>query len=318
MSGSVSILIPCYNAEAWIDQAVRSAVEQTWPACEVIIIDDGSTDRSPKLLQQWEGSATVIQRENRGGNPTRNELLSKATGDWVQFLDADDYLLPGKVRTQMELVDRHPVARMLYSPLIIEHHGSEDVRTEEWNPHDPNGNHDPWAYHLGWNLTQTGGALFHRQTLIEAGGWKHDQPCCQDNEVFSRMLQAGAECVHCASAEAVYRRFEGGSVSTGDSDRLVREIMRIVDEGEAFLESNGMLSERRRQAANQTRFNLARKAWSQDADAALAIMARVKESDSGFIPSSGPEAPESYRLTYRLFGFSGAEKLAAGIRRFKV
>jgi glycosyltransferase involved in cell wall biosynthesis len=310
MSAMVSILIPCFNAEAWIDQAVRSAVEQTWQDCEIIVIDDGSTDRSPALLEQWRDAATIILRGNRGGNPTRNELLQQASGEWVQFLDADDYLLPGKVQTQMELLAANPAVRMFYSPLIIEHRRIGDVQREEWNPHDPQGDHDPWAYHLGWKLTQTGGALFHRQTLIDAGGWDDQQPCCQDNEVFFRMLQTGEQCMRSPVAEAVYRRFDGGSVSTGNEPQLVDEILRILDAGEQFLRTHDMLTARRLQAANQTRFDIARKAWNHNRDRASAIMDRIKQGDRNFVPSPGPEAPGSYRLAYRLFGFNGAERLA--------
>jgi glycosyltransferase involved in cell wall biosynthesis len=310
MKSSVSILIPCYNAEAWIDQAIRSAKEQLWPNCDVIVIDDGSTDSSPSRLQQWKDSVTVVLRENRGGNRTRNELLDRASGEWVQFLDADDYLLPSKIQTQMELLQDDPGARMFYSPLVIEHHEEGTIRREQWDPHDPEGDHDPWAYHLGWNLTQTGGALFHRDTLKRAGGWDNEQPCCQDNEVFFRMLRSGARCVRSPAAEAVYRRFDAGSVSTGNKPRLADEILRILNEGEAFLASEGQLTPRRRQAANQTRFDLARKAWNRDPASADEIMQCIRKSDPAFVPSRGPESPGSYRLAYRLFGFNRAERLA--------
>src|SRR5260221_12220127 len=99
----VSILIPCYNAERWIAQAIQSALDQTYANCEVIVADDGSFDRSLKIIRSFGERICCESGPNRGGNPTRNRLLELAHGDWVQYLDADDYLLPDKVARQVEI-----------------------------------------------------------------------------------------------------------------------------------------------------------------------------------------------------------------------
>lgn len=307
----VSILIPCHNAEVWIEEALQSAIEQTWSECEIIVIDDGSTDRSVNILEGWKDRVTVVCRENRGGNPTRNELLHLAKGDWVQFLDADDYLLPKKVAEQMAVAAANPRADVIYSPQVIEHHCSGSVTKELWNPHNSTGDHDPWAYHLGWNLTQTGGAVFRRKTLIEVGGWNEEQQCCQDNELYFRLLKNGAVFKRSIFAGSVYRRFAGGSVSTDHPERLRKAILKLLEDGESFLESIKGLTPRRLQALNSTRFNLARGLWSQDEAEARRILLIVKKSYPSFQPSGGPQAPMIYRICFYLFGFSGAERIAA-------
>src|SRR5437868_11251554 len=104
----VSILIPCYNAERWVAQAIESALSQTWPEKEVIVVDDGSTDGSLDVIKRF---GHLIQWEtgpNRGANPTRNRLLELAEGDWLQYLDADDYLMPRKIERQATYVREHP------------------------------------------------------------------------------------------------------------------------------------------------------------------------------------------------------------------
>src|ERR1700734_3340325 len=101
MSPLVSILIPCFNAKQWIAQAIESALQQTWPEKEVIVVDDGSTDGSLGVIKRFEGRVRWETGPNRGGNQARNRLLELARGEWLQYLDADDYLLPDKVALQM-------------------------------------------------------------------------------------------------------------------------------------------------------------------------------------------------------------------------
>ena len=111
MTPLVSILIPCFNAERWIAQAIESALAQTWPEKEVIVVDDGSTDRSLDVIRRFDGRIRWETGPNRGGNAARNRLLELARGDWLQYLDADDYLLPEKVARQVEFAHEHPERR---------------------------------------------------------------------------------------------------------------------------------------------------------------------------------------------------------------
>ena len=314
MAPLVSILVPSHNASRWLDETLQSSLDQTWPETELIVIDDGSTDGSPELLARWQDRATVVLRENRGGNPTRNELLGMARGAWVQFLDADDGLKPDKIARQMAVVEQDPAADVIYSPLVVEHHAGGRVTSERWAPHDPGGDHDAWAYHLAWDLTQTGGALFRRDTLVEVGGWNEAQPCCQDNELFFRLLQAGAKFAYCDHAGAIYRRFEDGSVSTRDPARVRSEILRLLALGEAHLRSRGELTKRRHAAVNNLRFGLARQLWPVLPAIARATMAVIRESDPEFQPAPGRHAPRAYRWCFRLFGFEAAERIS-GLKR---
>src|SRR6516164_5613032 len=102
MQPFVSILIPCFNAERWIAEAIESALAQSWPDKEVIVVDDGSTDRSLDIIRGFGSYIRWETGSNCGSNPTRNRLLTIAEGDWLQYLDADDYLLPEKVARQID------------------------------------------------------------------------------------------------------------------------------------------------------------------------------------------------------------------------
>ena len=99
----VSILIPAYNAERWIGETIQSALNQTWPRKEFIVIDDGSTDDTLAIARQYEKYCIrIIRQDNSGACATRNRLFSLAQGDYIQWLDADDILAPDKIEQQMK------------------------------------------------------------------------------------------------------------------------------------------------------------------------------------------------------------------------
>jgi len=97
----VSVLIPCFNAEKWIGQAILSALSQSHPYKEVLVVDDGSTDNSLEIIQSFGNQIRYETGPNRGGNVARNRLLDLARGEWLQYLDADDYLFPDKIAQQL-------------------------------------------------------------------------------------------------------------------------------------------------------------------------------------------------------------------------
>lgn len=106
MTDLVSILIPAYKAEAFVAETVRSAQNQSWPKKEIIIVDDGSPDRTYEVAKTFEsGSVKVIRQENGGAPAARNTALSLAQGDYIQWLDADDLLHPDKISKQLQGAD---------------------------------------------------------------------------------------------------------------------------------------------------------------------------------------------------------------------
>ena len=106
MPDLVSILIPAYKAEAFVADTVRSALNQSWPRKEIIVVDDGSPDSTFEVARQFEsGTVKVVQQENGGAPAARNTALSLAQGDYIQWLDADDLLHPEKISKQLQGAD---------------------------------------------------------------------------------------------------------------------------------------------------------------------------------------------------------------------
>ena len=115
MKPLVSILIPAYNAERWIADAIRSALAQTWPNKEIIVVDDGSADQTLQVARGFASKSVLVTTQpNRGAAAARNHAFSLGQGDYIQWLDADDLLAPDKVSLQMEALE-HRLHHRLYS-----------------------------------------------------------------------------------------------------------------------------------------------------------------------------------------------------------
>ena len=99
---SVSVIIPCFNSQSTIGDAIRSVINQTYPIHEIIVVDDGSTDNSANFVSEHFPMVTLIKQANMGVSKARNVGIQSATGKWVAFVDADDIWLPDKLRLQFE------------------------------------------------------------------------------------------------------------------------------------------------------------------------------------------------------------------------
>jgi glycosyltransferase involved in cell wall biosynthesis len=98
----VSILIPAHNAENWIADTIRSAITQTWVRKEIIVVDDGSSDRTADVARRFASKeVVVISKKNQGAAAARNHALQFCQGDYIQWLDADDILAPDKIERQL-------------------------------------------------------------------------------------------------------------------------------------------------------------------------------------------------------------------------
>ncbi|MCB1276981.1 glycosyltransferase [Prosthecobacter sp.] len=307
----VSILIPCHNAERWISQCIESALAQTWQDKEVIVLDDGSTDGSLEIIRSFGDRIRVETGPNRGGNAARNRLLQLARGEWLQYLDADDYLLPDKIEKQVQFLATRPEVDVAFSRYIQETHRDGQVQQAVGMMPEPRD--DPWILLLRWDLSQTGALLWRKQAVLDAGGWKVDQPCCQEHELYLRMLEVGKRFEYCDDVGAVYRQWESGSVCTRNPVESHHRRLEIVQRAKNYLKAQDMLTPERLWAANQARLEVARIVWQYDQVRAADIARVIHRSQPTFLPD-GPgrriHYGLGYRLGYRLLGFEGAEKLA--------
>lgn len=308
----VSILIPCFNAERWIGQAIDSALSQSWADTETIVVDDGSTDGSLDVIRSFGSRIRWETGPHRGGNPARNRLLELAKGPWVQYLDADDYLMTEKIAAQVDFLRGHGDVDMVYGPVTLEHWTDHETHRGLLPIPEP---HDPWVLLARWYLPQTGSPLWRKQAIEDVGGWKPNQPRCQEHELYLRLLMRGKRMVYCPTNGAVYRQWSEETLWKRDRAQTRRQHLEIIGRAEEFLKGRGELTPERLWAINQGRFECARSAWQVNRDEARRIVGDIHRSQPDFVPA-GEAAPPEYRLLYRWLGFGATETVAGWRRRF--
>jgi glycosyltransferase involved in cell wall biosynthesis len=107
--------MPVFNGEKYLHQAITSALDQTLPPLEVIVVDDGSTDRSREIATSFGGKVLCLTQDHGGPSAARNLATQKSSGDWIAFLDADDFWLPRKLARQVDALEAHPEAGLVYT-----------------------------------------------------------------------------------------------------------------------------------------------------------------------------------------------------------
>ncbi|MCH9023643.1 MAG: glycosyltransferase family 2 protein [Planctomycetes bacterium] len=121
---TVSVVIPAYNIEDYITRAINSALAQTYPPHEIIVTDDGSTDRTAERIKQFGSKVRYIYQDNAGPSAARNTAIKVATGRWIALLDGDDEWLPEKLELQIELLRKYPDLVWADCNLYMKQHGS--------------------------------------------------------------------------------------------------------------------------------------------------------------------------------------------------
>lgn len=126
MTKLISVIIPTYNRAAFINAAVESVLNQSYENLELIVVDDGSTDKTGDIVQSFKDARLkYIYQENKGRSAARNKALDLAGGDLIAFLDSDDQYMPGKLQTQVDFLNMHPEFGMVYTDAIcLDDHGN--------------------------------------------------------------------------------------------------------------------------------------------------------------------------------------------------
>lgn len=309
MSPLVSIGIPCFNAGPWLRGAIESALAQTHPSIEVIVVDDGSTDDSRAVAASFGDRVQLLSNSGHGACAARNAAFQEARGSWVQFLDADDYLEPEKIAQQLAETRQGEEADIIYSPVWIE---KVSPPPEPRYPSQTAPGTDIFSQWIAWKIPQTGGCLWRRTALQTLHGWREDQPCCQEHELYLRALMAGQRFVFAPTPHAVYRIWSEDTLCRRDPCRVHQERTRLIDRLQAWLVSRERWTKTHQRVAGRACFEMARMIAKYDLDAALAYHRERRQR--GLLHLEGPAAPLAYRLTHQLFGFAAAEKLAAARR----
>lgn len=188
-----SVVIPCYNAETWLESTLASIAAQTLAATEVIVVDDGSSDRSLAILQASATVTQILQTPNLGPAGARNAGIEAATGDWVAFLDADDAWKPEHLARIEALVGGTADVVFLAAAEHYSINVNRVVSTSDNGPIDqPTGGMDHDRYfslYLKHGLLEMSSMAVRRDRLQAVGGFDHQFRGAEDLELMLRVVQ---------------------------------------------------------------------------------------------------------------------------------
>ena len=228
----VSILIPAYNAEKTIAQTLQSAIAQTWPRKEIIVVDDGSTDRTVEVVRRFGSRVTLVSTENRGGQAARNHAYSLCHGDYIQWLDADDLLAPDKLERQLAALQGSDSRKILLSSawgtFYYRTSRARFIPTPLWQDLSP----IEWFIHrfTEYGSMQTCCWLTSRYLADTAGPWDTDLLVNQDGEYFARVVLASEAIRFVPGTGSLYRLSDRNRTSyIGNSDKKKASLLRTME-----------------------------------------------------------------------------------------
>lgn len=317
MDELVSIIIPAYNVEGVIADTITSAMSQTWPKKEIIIVDDGSTDGTLAVAKTFESKLVkVVAQPNKGASAARNEGLRFAQGSFIQWLDADDLLTQDKVSRQLKFADRGQDGRVLltssFGTFYFCHQRSQinptilwqDLSPVDWLMNKFKGN--VWMNPAVW--------LVSRKLTELAGPWDERLVRDNDGEYICRVVAASERVQFVGEAMSYYRVGNLGSLSTSTSDKTCESLVLALSLSIQYLLSLEN-SERTRSAC----LNLLQ-IWVPflypDKEEWLRKMDVLASQLGGQL--TPPEVSWKYYLIKKCFGWKTTKKVITECRRTKL
>ena len=209
----VSIIIPCYNNEAFVKQAIESALQQTYTNVEIIVIDDGSTDSSLEIIRSFENHIQWETGSNQGAPKARNLGLEVARGEYIKFLDADDILLGDCLKNQVERASQISSERkaIVYGDAIWINRDGETLPSNPLLARQTD--EDPIAHILS-QCPLTSCPLHKRDYLLEIAGFDPSIPKGQEHDLHLRLVLAGVDFVYHSGAVYQYREYSNRGLSS--------------------------------------------------------------------------------------------------------
>jgi glycosyltransferase involved in cell wall biosynthesis len=179
----ISVVIPSYNRRHTLERALQSVYDQTSPADEVILVDDGSTDGSSEMVRQLFPGVIVLKQPNLGVSAARNRGIAKARCEWIALLDSDDSWLPQKI-------DQIRKAQKLQPDFVLYH--SDEIwirRGVRVNPMNKHRKYGGWIFEQCLPLCSISpsAAVIRKSTLESLGGFDENLPACEDYDLWLRL-----------------------------------------------------------------------------------------------------------------------------------
>lgn len=204
----VSVIIPVYNGERYVREAIESVYGQTFQDWELVVIDDGSADRSVEVVRSYGNRLTLVEQDNHGVCHARNTAVARARGRYVTFLDADDVWLPTKLERQVEFLEQHGDVGLVHSDLTIIDEVGRVTGAQVCSGHHRAAFSRQF---LGGHLIYPSAAMIRTEIFRAIGGFSQDfhGASYEDIELWVRLSNS---CIfHCFSEPLVFYRIHAAN-----------------------------------------------------------------------------------------------------------
>ncbi len=220
MQKKVSILIPLYNAEAFISETIHCLLEQNYSNIEIIVVDDGSTDNSYSIVESIQNDKIILAKnERKGACAARNYAFQLSSGDYIQYLDADDLMDKDKLSIQVKELETLQNSSFVFGCWA---RFTDNINNVKWENMSINKDYNVAINILidAWNndeMVPVHSWLTPRELIKKAGLWNEELQHNQDGEFFSRVIAHSSEIKFCEKAKVYYRSNLMDSISNRSS-----------------------------------------------------------------------------------------------------
>lgn len=308
----VSVVVPCFNAEAYLGEALESVARQNLPGVETMVIDDGSTDGSAAIAETF--GVTLIRQSHRGASAARNAGTLAAGGRFIQYLDADDMLADGKIARQIACLEKTgaDVAYGAWQKWVL---AGGDFKPGPVVDRVLAENPDIYIFTDFW--CPPAAYLFRRDAALAAGPWDESLPVIQDARFALNCALKKARFARCEGLMAYYRVHSAESLSRHNPVGFVRDMLKNAEDVERVWAQDGVrdaaLLEKRRHALVLVYGRAARGSFEKDRPTFEKAVRNLERLQPRYCP---PEPP-ALALMSRCVGYRRAETLALHYRRFR-
>jgi glycosyltransferase involved in cell wall biosynthesis len=214
----ISVVLPVYNGERYLAEAIDSVLAQTHRSLELVVVDDGSSDGTPSVLEGYGDRILRLRQENLGPGAARNAGLARAAGDFISFMDADDVLHPEKLEKQLATLEANPTADMCNA--YVQNFWIEELQDERqqlsgWTMARPQ---------LGYLLQ---GILVRRSVFARVGAFDDGLRVANDTDWFVRASERGM-VMQSLDEVLLYRRIHKTNITRVRAGEMRDDLIEVV------------------------------------------------------------------------------------------
>ncbi len=306
----VTVIIPAYNAAHTIEKTIQSVLNQNYAPMEIIVINDGSTDETEKVVKQYQHSIIYVTQKNAGVSAARNLGYSLAKGDFIQYLDADDMLAENKINIQVEAL-LTANADVAYGNWVKFNEGENTFKEIEVIEKEIIGDAEIELLTNFW--TPLAAMLYTKRIADKIGSWNLTLPIIQDARYALDAAMLGASFIYTPMKVAYYRVSENKSLSTKNKLAFINDCFENAKQIDALWRVNYIQSPHRKEAIIKVlRFcisefsRLDKSKHSEAINYLLSIEPNYLPNNKGLLHSLS-----------KVFGYKNAEKIARIKRRIR-